>query len=316
MQTRPSFPRPGLDDILCCFAIALLLGVTPDAHAQSRIIDMHVHSYSDTDFVDSPEVVDYWGTPGATSAEAHRVATFDAFKKLKIVKAVISGRPESVETWASKGDNRNIIRGVLMYSPNDHGMDTITFERLVNEQKIEVFGELAPYYAGKTLNDLEWQPYLRICQKYDIPVALHTGGGDPGGTYSWAPKARLAVGDPYLIEDILVKYPKLRIYLMHSGEEWYEHALRLMAYYPQLYSDLGALLWVERLDQRYATEFLKAAKQAGYLHKVMFGSDQMRWPYAIEKSINFLNSLDFLSKQDKEDILYNNAATFLRLSNP
>ncbi len=45
----------------------------------------------------------------------------------------------------------------------------------------------------------------------------------------------------------------------------------------------------------------------------MFGSNQMTWPYAIEKSIVFLNSLMFLTKQDKEDILYNNAVRFLKL---
>jgi predicted TIM-barrel fold metal-dependent hydrolase len=100
---------------------------------------------------------------------------------------------------------------------------------------------------------------------------------------------------------------------MHSGEDWHEHALRLMAYYPHLYSDLGAMLWVEPLTQRYITDFLRNAKQAGYLNRVMFGSDQMTWPYAIEKSIRFLNSLTFLTKQDKEDIFYNNAARFLQL---
>jgi predicted TIM-barrel fold metal-dependent hydrolase len=86
-----------------------------------------------------------------------------------------------------------------------------------------------------------------------------------------------------------------------------------MAYYPQLYSDLGVLLWVEPLDQRYAVEFLKAAKAAGYLNRVMYGTDEMRWPVAIEKSLRFFNRLTFLTQQDKEDILYNNAARFLRL---
>ena len=100
---------------------------------------------------------------------------------------------------------------------------------------------------------------------------------------------------------------------MHSGENWYEHALRLMAYYPQLYADLGAVLWVEPLDQHYATTFLKAARQSGYLNRVMFGTDQMKWPYATEKAIHFLNSLSFLTKQDKENIFYNNAARFLRI---
>jgi uncharacterized protein len=39
----------------------------------------------------------------------------------------------------------------------------------------------------------------------------------------------------------------------------------------------------------------------------------MTWSYAIGKSIAFLNSLDFLTEQDKEDIFYHNAARFLKL---
>jgi predicted TIM-barrel fold metal-dependent hydrolase len=73
------------------------------------------------------------------------------------------------------------------------------------------------------------------------------------------------------------------------------------------------LLWVEPNTQRYVKEFLRNAKEAGYLDRIMFGSDQMIWPYAIEKSIRFLNSLTFLTKQEKEDIFYNNAARFLKL---
>lgn len=283
------------------------------AQSQTKIIDMHVHSYTQSDFNDRQPPTDYYGKKGSPNAEAHRVETFAAFKKFNIVKAMVSGNPESVENWAAKDSNNRVIRGILIYTPSDYGLDTVKFEQMIQDKKIEIFGEIGPYYSGTTLSDSIWQPYLRICEKYDIPVAVHTGGGDPGGTYSWSPKARLKLADPYLIEDVLVKYPKLRIYIMHAGEDWYVHALRLMAYYPQLYTDIAVLLWVEPLDQDYAIEFLKAAKRSGYLNKVMFGSDQMVWPYAIEKSIRFLNSLTFLTKQDKEDIFYNNAARFLKL---
>lgn len=282
--------------------------------AQARIIDMHIHSYTQSSFGKNEPATDYYGTKGSRDAETHRIETFAAFKKFNIVKAVVSGNPESVENWSAMDSSNRIIKGILMFASTDHGMDSVKFEQMVREKKIEVFGEIAPYYGGGTLSDSAWQPYLRICEKYDIPVAVHTGGGDPGGTYSWSPKARLSLGDPYLIEDVLVKYPRLRIYLMHNGgEEWHEHALRLMAYYPQLYTDIAVMLWVEPNTQRTVTEFLKNAKHAGYINRVMFGSDQMTWPYAIEKSIKFLNSLSFLSQKDKADILYNNAARFLKL---
>jgi uncharacterized protein len=284
------------------------------AYSQTKIIDMHIHSYSGKDFGEREPATDHYGTKGSTDAESHRVATFAAFKKLNIVKAVVSGNPESVENWVSKDSNHIVIRGILMFTPGDYGIDSVKFEQMIRDKKIEVFGETAPYYGGTTLSDSIWQPYLRICEKYDIPVAVHTGGGDPGGTYSWSPKARLRLADPYLMEDVLVRYPKLRIYMMHAGgEDWPEHAIRLMAYYPQLYTDLAVLLWVEPNTQRYVKEFLRNAKEAGYLDRIMFGSDQMIWPYAIEKSVRFLNSLPFLTKQDKEDIFYNNAVRFLKL---
>jgi predicted TIM-barrel fold metal-dependent hydrolase len=296
------------------FTLLTLLASLVSAEAQTRIVDMHVHSYSESDFGDRQPASDHYGIKGSTNAEEHRLETFKAFEQYNIVKAMVSGNPESVATWAEKDNSDRVIKGILQFAPDTYNMDTMRFEQMIKDGEVEIFGELGPYYSGTTLSDPEWQPYLRICEMYDIPVAVHTGGGEPLGTHTWAPKARLKLGDPYLIEDVLVNYPKLRIYLMHAGgEDWPEHAIRLMAYYPRLYTDLGVMLWVEPNTQRYITEFLKSIKHAGYLDRVMFGSDQMIWPYAIGKSIDFLNSLDFLTEEDKEGIFYSNAARFLKL---
>lgn len=298
------------------FILIFLTGISfQEAFSQRKIIDMHIHSYTESDFgVREPSATDHYGVKGSANAEQHRLETFAAFERFNIVKAAVSGNPESVRFWKEKDKDNRVIKGILSISPDDYNIDIERFEQMINAGEIEIFGELGPYYGGTTLSDPIWQPYLEICEKYDIPVAVHTGGGDPGGTYSWSPKARLALGDPYLIEDVLVKYPKLRVYLMHAGgEDWPEHAIRLMAYYPQLYTDIAVLLWVEPNTQRYVTDFLRNIKYAGYLDRVMFGSDQMIWPYAIEKSIEFLESLDFLTEEDKEGIFYGNAARFLRL---
>ena len=50
------------------------------------------------------------------------------------------------------------------------------------------------------------------------------------------------------------------------------------------------------------------------LYRVLFGSDQMVWPHGIEMSLEQLESFDFLTQDEKRDILYNNAARFLGLS--
>ncbi len=126
--------------------------------------------------------------------------------------------------------------------------------------------------------------------------------------------ARLVLGDPLLVEDVLVKHPNLKIYLMHSGEFFYERTLRLMKAYPQVYADLGVVLWVDDYPKYYGRQFLLKAKEFGMLDRVMFGSDQMVWPHAIDDSIEQLESFDFLTHEEKRDILYNNAARFLELS--
>jgi hypothetical protein len=46
----------------------------------------------------------------------------------------------------------------------------------------------------------------------------------------------------------------------------------------------------------------------------MFGSDQMVWPGVIERSIAVITEAPFLTAGQKRDILYGNAARFLRLS--
>ena len=275
------------------------------------VIDMLVQTMGEWDY--PPPEITVGGRAASPTPEVNFSKTYEQFRKCNIVKAVVCGRPKWVETWKSKDEDDRIIRGLLMMKPDDWNMDPLHFESLVRKGKVQVFGEILSYLSGTTLSDPEWQPYLRICEKYDIPVAVHTGRGLVGEAHSWAPKARVRVCDPYLLEDVLVNYPKLRIYMCHAGCQWHEDVLVLMDLYPQLHTDVAAILWHSPLYQRYAREFLAKAKEARFLNRVMFSSDKMHWPHAIEISIEYLNSLDFLTEQDKRDILYNNAARFLKL---
>jgi predicted TIM-barrel fold metal-dependent hydrolase len=53
---------------------------------------------------------------------------------------------------------------------------------------------------------------------------------------------------------------------------------------------------------------------AGFGKRIMFGSDNMVWPGAIKIGIDRINNAPFLTEAQKRDILFNNAARFLRLS--
>jgi uncharacterized protein len=45
----------------------------------------------------------------------------------------------------------------------------------------------------------------------------------------------------------------------------------------------------------------------------MFGTDQPLWPQLMAYSIGIIQNADYLTPQQKRDILYNNAARFLRI---
>ncbi|MGB5417812.1 amidohydrolase family protein [Algibacter sp.] len=273
---------------------------------KAQIIDVHLHSYTDTD---------YWGgrthptgIESPKNADAHLAKTIAVMDKHQIEYAVVSGSIESVEKYIL-ADSR-FIPG---YMDEEELISVDKFEELIIDGKIKVFGEIAGVYFGRTLNDPIYAPYLQLCEKYGVPIAYHTGGGPPMTPYSCCPKFRISLGDPFLIEDVLVKYPKLKVYLMHGGEVFFEHAIRMLSLYRHLYIDLGVLLWVDPIVNDYAIRLLKLAKKAEVLDRVMFGSDQMVWPEAITKSVEFLNSLEFLTEEERKMILYQNAKTFLKL---
>jgi uncharacterized protein len=283
-----------------CLAIFMACCSTLSA----QVIDVHMHSYTEKDF---------WvgtarnGLASSATAQKTMEETIAKMNQHNIQHAVVCGSLESLEKY-TKADKR-FIPG---YQDAEETLIPIAqFEALIKSGKIKVFGEVMAVYKGKTLADSSYQPYLAICEKYGIPVAYHSGGSFPNAQQLGWPKYRIKFGDPFLIEDVLVKYPKLKLYLMHAGENFYENTLRMMDGYPNLYADLGVELWLHPLTKDYATKFLISAKEYGFLNRVMFGSDQMVWPEAITSSIDFLNSLSFLTKDEKEMILYKNAKTFL-----
>jgi len=272
-----------------------------------QVIDVHLHSYTEDDYWGG-RPSNYQNLSSPKSAAELLNKTIAEMDKNNIQYAVVSGSLKSVARFV-KADSR-FIPG---YMEEDSIIPILKFEELVKNGEIRVFGEITGVYFGKTLNDSLYRPYLDVCEKYDIPVAYHTGGGPSMAVYRGTPKLRIKNGDPLLIEDVLVKYPKLRIYLMHGGEMYYTHTLRMMKLFEQLYIDVGVLLWADPMVQDYGTNLLKKAKEYGLLNRIMFGTDQMVWPGAISKSIEYLNSLDFLTEREKRMILYDNAKTFLKI---
>ena len=185
--------------------------------------------------------------------------------------------------------------------------------KILETGKYRVFGEVAIAYQGISPNDPRFAPYLEILEELDIPLAIHIGTGPPGASYLPGINNHLArMHSAFEIEEVAIRHPRLRINLMHAGWPLADHLIAVLYNHPQVYADVGVICFV--LPREAFHDYLKRIVQAGFHRRIMFGSDQMNWPDAIEEGIAAIETADFLTEEQKRDILYNNAARFLRLS--
>ena len=114
-----------------------------------------------------------------------------------------------------------------------------------------------------------------------------------------------------LLEDVLIRHPKLRLFVENAGYPYRGEMIAMMYQYPQLYADVSTITWVIPRVAFY--DYLQALVGAGLGKRLMFGSDQMRWPEKIGEGIEAIRQAPFLSEEQKRDILYRNAVRFLRM---
>lgn len=271
--------------------------------AQAQVIDTHLHGWADDNYPQRHPA----SLPTGTE---HMKATIAAMDEHDVRFAVVSGNMDALAMWTA-ADGRFIpgyqITGSNIISPEE-------FEAHVEAGRIKVLGEFAPVFVGKTPADPTYTPYLEVAERHGVPLAIHAGGLPPMAPQTCCPDARISLTNPLLVEDVLLRHPKLKVYLQHGGEIFYREALSVMRVYRHVYADLGAVLWVDGLARENAAEFLRQAKLAGMLDRVMFGSDQMAWPHAIGDSITYLESLTFLTDDEKRMVLFDNAERFFGLA--
>jgi len=290
--------------------LSLVLGAAPAA-AQG-VIDMHVHAMSK-----DPRWTMRTGNPVtgqamvAADESSHREATFAAFRKYHIVKAMVSGDFDAVLRWKQIAPDL-IIAGYSFNAP-DAGLLNI-LRKEIKLGRVQVLGEIGAQYGGILPNDPRLEPFFALAEASDIPIAYHAHPGPPGAPYVGFSKMRAAHADPLLFEEVLVRHPKLRIYIMHAGWPMLDHMIALMWQHPQVYVDLGIIDW--SLARKEFHRYLRSLVDAGFGKRIMFGSDQMVWPEAIGMAIENIASADFLSPEQRDDILYHNAARFLRMEPP
>ena len=263
------------------------------------IIDMHLHALDLRLFPE--ELLDH---PDFTQEE-YMETTLEILERHNI-RAVTSGQHNVVKEW-QKASPFRIIPGYAFSHPNEISADSLRL--LIEQGEIEVIGEMMLQLEGIAPGDPRLEPIWSLAEESDTPAALHMG---PGPTiYEGCPNYRARLSDPFLLEEVLIRHPDLRVYVMHAGWPMLDAMIHMLYAHPQLYVDVGVIDWYIPREEFHF--FLRRIVEAGYGKRVMYGSDQMVLPSMIEESLEAIESAEFLSEEQKRDILYNNAARFLRL---
>ena len=276
------------------------------ARARGPIIDMHLHALSPTEFPERNRIRGYV-TP--KTVDELQESTRRALDKYGVVRAVISGPIELVRR-SRQADSARLIPGLSTDWVSETRPDSVG--AFVRRGEVAVLGEITAQYAGVSPDDPKLESLWALAVKMDIPVGIHIGPSTPGAAYRGYPTFRMDLSNALLLDKVLLRHPRLRLYVMHAGWPLADAMIGLLYAHPQVYVDIGVIAWV--LPRAEFHQYLARLVQAGFADRIMFGSDQMAWPDVIGDTIEAVESAAFLSAEQKRAIYYDNAARFLRLS--
>jgi predicted TIM-barrel fold metal-dependent hydrolase len=318
----------------------MLVVASPHVVAQKQlpIIDMHLHAHSLEEYggggfvctndqkimfpgvdprkpitldlvFDCPRPMPAAATDAAVMKES--LAMLERYN----IWAVASGSLDRVSAWRTSSPRR-IIPAISFATSRPGPRTPAEFRRLFAEGRFAVFAEIGAQYRGKRLDDESYEPYFALAEELDIPVGVHLGEGPPGGAHVLGGPTpspyRARLTSPLQLEEVLIRHPRLRLYVMHYGSPLVDEMIALLFSHPQVYVDIAQNDWGFPRAHFYGQ--LRRLIDAGFEKRIMWGSDQMVWPKTIEVAIKTIEEATFLSARQKRDIFYNNAARFLRLS--
>src|ERR1700761_1285491 len=321
------------------FSLSLLVAAVSTAIAQTAatpppVIDIHVHTlggipglgdmcpfppgFAASDPKDGKESTTGWVKQDCTpmlaaskDPEQYRKDVIAEMERMNVT-AVVMGDPAEVKKWKDAAPNR-VIPGTAFSNGMERGkrVPVEELKKYFTEGGFKVMGETGLQYEGISPSDPSVDKYFALAEELDIPVGVHMGTGGSGRANISTPKFRGSMGDPLLFEELLARHPKLRLWIMHAGYPMIDNLLTLLQENSHVYVDCAGLIWSYPIKE--VNRYIERIVDAGFEDRLMFGTDQMIWPKLMATSIEVIQNADYLTPEQKRDILYNNAARFLRL---
>ena len=109
-----------------------------------------------------------------------------------------------------------------------------------------------------------------------------------------------------------MRHQRLCLFVMHAGWPLLDSMLALLYGHPNVYVDAAALENQTIVPREGYHRYLRALVESGFGKRIMFGSE---FTNLFGAGVDAVLAADFLSADQKADILCNNAAWLLRLDN-
>ncbi|WP_082337046.1 amidohydrolase family protein [Porphyrobacter sp. AAP60] len=314
----------------------LLAGMPYFAHAQTPppIIDMHVHAepvalagpsvfcapYEVMPVANSgaeaPAAVMEWMTkPDCENLvtmpadDAEQTLQLLAIMERRNVISVVGGDAGLIAEWTARAPGR-WLKGIPSSMDVRKPEVIAELRRRHAAGELDVIAEVATQYEGVAPDDPSLEPLWALAEELDVPVGIHVGTGPPGAPYFAFPQYRGRLHSPLAMEEVVMRHPKLRVWLMHAGWPMLDDLLVTLYTHPQIHVDIGAIAVGFPKPSFY--RYLQAIVDAGFIDRVMFGSDMFFAPEMQERAIQVVEEAPFLDEAHKRAIFYDNAARFLR----
>ena len=171
---------------------------------------------------------------------------------------------------------------------------------------IKIYLGYVPRYAY----DASYLPLYRLAQKYDIPVVFHTGD-------VIEKTAMLKFADPLTIDEVAVRFPKVRFVIAHCGNPWIESAAEVAYKNDNVFLDGSAFLIgdiskvkPETIQKSIVTPLSWVFNYVDNPKKLMFGTD---WP--LTRIASYVTPFKLaIPKEYWKDVFHDNAlAVFTHL---